>query len=77
MVGVDLDEAKEKALTSYDSGMQAYKRHEWGAAKEHFVAAVVACPDDGPSLLYVKRCDENISDPPPPDWDFVVRRTEK
>ena len=77
MVGVDLDDAKERALTCYDSGMQAYKRHEWAAAKKHFEAAVSACPADGPSRLYVERCDENIADPPPADWDFVVRRTEK
>ena len=77
MAGVELDGAKEKALTSYEAGMQAYKRHDWSVARQHFEASVAACPSDGPSLLYVRRCMENLADPPPPDWDFVVRRTEK
>jgi len=77
MIGVELEEAKESALTCYASGMQAYKRHDWVLAKKHFKEAVAVCPDDGPSRLYVDRCDENIANPPPADWDFVVRRTEK
>ena len=77
MDGVALRPAKEAALKHYSDGLDAYKRHEWTRAKEHFSAAVGACPDDGPSLLYVERCIENEAEPPPPDWDFVVRRTEK
>ena len=75
--GVDLDPAKEQALGHYDRGLDAYKKREWREAKRHFEAAVGACPDDGPSLLYVERCGQHITEPPPPDWDFVVRRTEK
>jgi adenylate cyclase len=75
--GVELDEAKETALARYGEGMVAYKAHDWSSAKQSFEAAVQACPSDGPSLLYIRRCAENIDDPPQPDWDFVVRRTEK
>jgi hypothetical protein len=75
--GVALDPAKEKALEHYTEGMTAYKRHDWAGARAHFWAAAEACPNDGPSRLYVARCEENLAEPPPPDWDFVVRRTEK
>ena len=75
--GVELAPEKEEALRHFDTGMVAYKQHEWASAREHFQDAVRACPDDGPSILYVSRCDEHIADPPPADWDFVVRRTEK
>jgi adenylate cyclase len=75
--GVALPVGKEQALRRYDQGMAAYKRHEWQEAKSHFEAALAASPDDGPSRLYVTRCQENIEDPPPADWDFVVRRQEK
>jgi adenylate cyclase len=75
--GVSFPEGKEEALRRYDQGMAAYKRRAWAEAKTHFEAALAAAPDDGPSRLYVARCDENIADPPPPDWDFVVRRHEK
>jgi hypothetical protein len=57
--------------------MAEYKRHAWAAAKAHFLAAFEAWPDDGPSRLYVERCDAHIANPPAADWDFVVRRQEK
>ena len=76
-IGERLSDEKEAALEHFETGMTAYKKHDWAGAKKHFEAGLAACPDDGPSTLYAKRCQENIDDPPPPDWDFVVRRTEK
>jgi adenylate cyclase len=73
----ELPPDRETALRLFDAGMEAYRRHAWAEAKAHFEAAVAACPDDQPSRLYARRCDENIAEPPPPDWDFVVRRTKK
>jgi adenylate cyclase len=75
--GEELPPAKEKALEEYAAGMEAYRQHDWTGAMARFQAGLDACPDDGPCALYVTRCRENIDDPPPPDWDFVVRRTEK
>jgi adenylate cyclase len=75
--GVELAPEKEEALRHYARGMEAYRQHAWEEAKGHFGAGAAACPDDGPCLLYVERCEANIEDPPPADWDFVVRRTEK
>jgi hypothetical protein len=57
--------------------MAEYKQHRWAAAKAHFLAALEVWPDDGPSRLYAERCEGHESNPPPPDWDFVVRRQEK
>ena len=75
--GVELAPAKEAALRHYAEGMAAYRRHAWEEARDNFQRGVDVCPDDGPCLLYVQRCQSNIENPPPPDWDFVVRRTEK
>jgi adenylate cyclase len=77
MAGVGLPAEKEEALRRYAEGMAQYKRHQWASAKAHFQAALAAWPDDGPSHVYVERCDAHIATPPPPDWDFVVRRREK
>jgi adenylate cyclase len=77
MTGVALASDKEAALTLYEQGMTAYKKHAWVQAKQHFEAALQACPDDGPSAVYQRRCAEHIASPPPSDWDFVVHRTEK
>ena len=75
--GIPLPTGKEEALQRYEQGMSAYKRHQWTEAKAHFEAALEADPEDGPSRLYVTRCDQNMADPPPPDWDVVVHRHEK
>jgi len=77
MAGVGLPEGKEAAVRRYEEGMAEYKRHAWAAAKAHFQAALEAWPGDGPSRVYSERCDAHIANPPPADWDFVVRRQEK
>ncbi|MGD8288498.1 MAG: adenylate/guanylate cyclase domain-containing protein, partial [Gemmatimonadota bacterium] len=77
MAGVELAAEKEEAILRYERGITEYKRHEWARAKAHFESALAACPDDGPSAVYVERCEAHIASPPPPDWDFVVHRTQK
>jgi adenylate cyclase len=77
LAGVALPAEKEEALRRYEVGMAAYKRQEWAAAKAEFEAALAVCPQDGPSRIYRARCAEHSVAPPPPDWDFVVHRTEK
>jgi adenylate cyclase len=68
---------REEALRRYEAGLAAYKSRNWGAAAAHFRAAVEADPTDGPSRVYLERAEEYVNDPPPADWDFVVRRTVK
>ena len=46
-------------------------------ALQYFGAALEADPADGPSALYVERCEEYMINPPPADWDFVERRQFK
>jgi adenylate cyclase len=77
MADVRLAEPREQALRHYDSGLVAYKRRDWELAATYFEAAVDSDPGDGPSAVYLERCRENIANPPPADWDFVVRRTAK
>jgi adenylate cyclase len=77
MAGVELGAQKELALQCYDTALKAYRKRDWTEARGHFEASVAACPTDGPSHLYIKRCTHNLAEPPPPDWDFVVRRDEK
>jgi adenylate cyclase len=77
LAGVALPPEQEAAIRLFELGLAAYKRHEWVGAKEHFEAALAACPTDGPSRVYAGRCADHIVAPPPPDWDFVVHRKEK
>ena len=72
-----LPAAREEALKQYDAGLRVYKTRDWKLAASYFAAALEADPDDGPSRVYLERATEYVADPPPADWDFVVRRTVK
>jgi adenylate cyclase len=68
---------KEEALEHFESGLGAYRSQDWDLARKYFEAALEADPDDGPSRVYLDRTLEYAADPPPTDWDFVVRREVK
>ena len=77
MADAQLPAHRERCLALFEQGFARYRRHEWAAAAEDFAAALEADPKDGPSALYLDRCRDNEADPPPADWDFVVRRNVK
>jgi adenylate cyclase len=77
MAGVALPEAREGALRHYEVGLKAYKSRDWKGAAAAFQAALASDPTDGPSRVYLERSTEWMASPPAPDWDFVVRRTQK
>jgi adenylate cyclase len=62
---------RESALGAFREGLSNYRGHEWGAAARCFRAALAANPKDGPSQIYLDRCDIFRSKPPPPEWDGV------
>ncbi len=72
-----LPDHREEALRQYDQGLKVYRTMDWELASKYFEAALEANPEDGPSEVYLGRCREYIANPPPADWDFVVRRTVK
>jgi adenylate cyclase len=54
----------------FEHGLAAYKHRQWNEASEHFHAALKQ-REDGPSKLYLARCEEYALNPPPEDWDGV------
>lgn len=58
-------------LELYNRGLTLYKERDFLAAKEQFQKALEIQPEDGPSKLYVERCEFFIKEPPPTDWDGV------
>jgi adenylate cyclase len=77
MAGAELEPHREEALKHFAAGHQAYKGRDWELAATYFEAAVAVDPEDGPSRVYLARAQQYAADPPPADWDFVVRRTAK
>ncbi|HET7343918.1 MAG TPA: adenylate/guanylate cyclase domain-containing protein, partial [Methylomirabilota bacterium] len=57
-----------EAWERYAAGLAAYRARRFDEAREQFVAALKAEPDDGPSKELLARCDEYLVNPPPPEW---------
>ena len=66
-----------EVLEQYSKGLVAFRDRDFELALQYFRAALDLDPNDGPSLMYVERCEEYMINPPPADWDFVERRQVK
>ncbi len=67
----ELDPKKQCVVDAYLTGLAAYKRRDFAAAKLRFGEALTVDPSDGPSKVYLHRAQEYVEAPPPPDWDGV------
>ncbi|HXL21969.1 MAG TPA: adenylate/guanylate cyclase domain-containing protein [Candidatus Dormibacteraeota bacterium] len=56
---------------------EMYRHRQWEEAQRAFQAMLDKWPDDGPSRMYWKRCQEYLFDEPPSGWDGVFTMTHK
>ncbi len=61
----------KEVLVHYNEGLTLYKDRKFKEALDSFKKGLELIPDDGPCLMYIKRCKEFIEVPPPVDWDGV------
>ncbi len=54
-----------------------YKNRKWAEAQTTFQTVLEKWPEDGPSRMYWKRCQEFLIDEPPANWDGVYVMTHK
>ncbi len=66
-----ITESTQKLLDLFTRGRKHYKLMQFAEAKKYFEAALKVDPSDGPSKVYIERCDEYLKSPPPEDWDGV------
>ncbi|OHD53649.1 MAG: hypothetical protein A2Y33_06925 [Spirochaetes bacterium GWF1_51_8] len=64
-------------LQYYNKGLELYKQRQFQEARKYFAKCLEMLPGDGPSQLYVERCDAFIKTPPPENWDGVFTMTTK
>lgn len=76
LAGEDMGEQAE-LIEQFEKGIEAYRNRDFELAKTYFEAALEIDEEDGPSFLYVERCNEYMTNPPPADWDGVERRQVK
>ena len=53
----------------FSEGLTAYRAQRWEEARRAFEAALLAIPDDGPSMTFIKRIDKLVAAPPGEGWD--------
>jgi len=72
-----VSDKKKKVVELFTQGRREYKLMEFKKAKQYFSEALKVDPEDGPSKVYLERCEHLIESPPPEDWDGVFVMTTK
>lgn len=71
-----LEEA-EARIEQFNEARKLYRQRRWAEAQRIFRAILDRWQDDGPSLVYLKRCEEYLAEEPLEDWDGVFTMTHK
>ena len=61
----------------FDRARELYRNRKWDAAQRTFQDFLDRWPEDGPSRVYWKRCQEYLFDEPSANWDGVFVMTHK
>lgn len=72
-----IPQGKQELVQQFSNGIVLYKQKEFEKAIEVFQSILERYPDDGPSKLYIERCQNFIQTPPPKDWDGVYSMQTK
>ena len=67
----------EELVALFSIAREAYKRRDWRPARSAWAAIVERWPDDGPSRVFLARCEEYIAEEPPVEWDGVYAMKHK
>jgi len=73
----DATPAQRRLCTAFADALDAYGARRWDDAVMRCAALLHAFPDDGPSRFYLQLASRHAADPPPPEWDAIVRMTTK
>lgn len=73
----ETEESLKKVLPVFNQGLSSYKNREWATAKRYFENALTLIPEDGPSKIYLERCNNFILKPPADNWDGVFNLSSK
>lgn len=67
----------DSVLPSFSEGIGLYRRGQWQQAVEAFNEGLQHHAGDGPSQLYIERCQHYMDNHPGDDWDGVWTMTSK
>ena len=66
-----------KRLEAFSAARTLYSHRKWEEAQMAFQGILDKYPQDGPSRMYWKRCQDYLFDEPPVGWDGVFTMTHK
>jgi len=72
-----VSEEKKKVIELFTQGRRLYKLMQFADAKKYFGEALKHDKTDGPSVVYYKRCEFYVDNPPSEDWDGVFNMLHK
>jgi adenylate cyclase len=67
----------EELVAHFSIAREAYKHRDWRTARTAWRAILERWPEDGPSRVFVARCEEYIAEEPPVEWDGVYAMKHK
>ena len=72
-----LSEPAGKWIAEFAAALAFYRARNWDEAERCFASVLKEIPGDGPSGIYLERCEYFRKNPPAQDWDGVFNRTDK
>ncbi len=60
-----------KKIKLFEKGLALYFERNFSEAKKYFLATIKFAGEDGPSEVFIERCERLIENPPPENWDGV------
>lgn len=67
----EIDSKKAEILKIFQNGLLKYRERKLEDALDDFKKVLELDKNDGPSKVYVERCENFIKNPPPDNWDGV------
>lgn len=73
----EVDPRKLEVARIFEKGLALHWQRYWAQAVEQFQKALALDPNDGPSRVFISRCEEYSDTPPPSGWDGVYEMKTK
>lgn len=72
-----ISENKLKCIRKFEEGLHLYRNKEFRDAIGKFEDALLYDSNDGPSRLFITRCNYFLEHPVPDDWDGIFEMKTK
>ncbi|MCK5249482.1 MAG: hypothetical protein KAJ98_05915, partial [Spirochaetaceae bacterium] len=73
----DFSEIERECFNDYREALKHFRAKEWDESEALFDRILEKIPDDGPTLIFVKRCRKFRKNPPPANWDGIYKMETK